>query len=125
LRANVTGVPDTRWAATTVVMSDGDADAKTSAGAPDTIWVARAPDEPKLNWTDVPGCRRWKLVASWVNVSVSDDAADTVIEPDNRGGAVEVVVGVEDELEQAAVTTATAHSAARTARRLDGRLMRG
>jgi hypothetical protein len=34
-------------------MSAGDADAKTSAGAPDTIWVARAPEEPKLNLTVV------------------------------------------------------------------------
>jgi hypothetical protein len=36
-------------------MSDGDADANTSAGAPEVIWVASAPDDPKLKVTDVDG----------------------------------------------------------------------
>ena len=57
LRANVTGVPNTSPAFCTVAMSDGEADANTSAGAPWVIWVANVPDEPKLNPMSVPGAR--------------------------------------------------------------------
>jgi hypothetical protein len=92
-------------------MSDGDAEANTSAGAPETIWVARAPEDPKLNVTDVPGCRTRKPVASWVNVPVSDEAADTVIDPDNRADVVDAVVAVDVDVEHAAVATATATTA--------------
>jgi hypothetical protein len=86
-------------------MSDGDADANTSTGAPDTIWVARAPDDPKLKLMDVAGWRTRKPAASSVNVAVSEDAADTVTEPDRRALVVDVVVADVDEVEHAAVTT--------------------
>jgi hypothetical protein len=86
-------------------MSDGEAEAKTSAGAPETIWVARAPDDPKLNVTVVPGCNRRNPVASWVKVPVREDAADTVIDPAS-GAPVVVVVPAEVELEHAAVASA-------------------
>jgi hypothetical protein len=98
-------------------MSDGDADAKTSAGAPATIWVARAPDDPKFIATDVPGCRCSKLVASWVNVWESEDAADTVMAPVSRGIVeVELVVEVvlpDVELEQALAAAASTARAVR------------
>jgi hypothetical protein len=105
-------------------MSDGDADAKTSAGAPDTIWVARAPDDPKLNVTVVPGCSRWNPVASWVKVPVRDEAADTVIDPESDAPVV-VVVPSEDELEQAAATNARTPVATIAHRRATGRRVTG
>jgi hypothetical protein len=105
-------------------MSDGDADAKTSAGAPETIWVARAPDDPKLNATDVPGCRCSKFVASWVNVWVSEDAAETVRAPVSRG-VVDVVVDEAVEPEHAVVSTADTIRAVRAYLRAGADLMTG
>src|SRR5450755_805600 len=86
-------------------MSSTEAEAKTSAGAPCRIWVARAPDDPKLNAAVAPGWMAWNADPSWSNAPVSDEAADTVIDPDSR---VEVVV-VEElaELPQAAPTIET------------------
>jgi len=69
--------------------------------------VASAPDDPKLNATVVPGWRRRKPAASWLKAPLSDDAADTVIDPDSRGPGVVVVVAVADEEEHAAVASAT------------------
>jgi hypothetical protein len=105
-------------------MSDGEAEAKTSAGAPDTIWVARAPDDPKLNVTVVPGCSRRKPVASWVKVPVREDAAETVIDPAS-GAPVVVVVPAEDELEHAAVASARTPNAATAHLREIVRVMTG
>jgi hypothetical protein len=106
-------------------MSDGEAEANTSAGAPDTIWVASAPDEPKLKAIEVPGWTWWKLEASWVNVPVRDDAADTVMDPDSGAPVVDVVVdvvAVEDEDEHAAAIIARTATAAMAQLRPAGRL---
>jgi len=59
----------------------GAAEAKTSAGAPLVIWVARVELAPKLNLTVSPGWASWNCLPSWVKVSFSDDAAKTVIVP--------------------------------------------
>ena len=123
LRAKITGWPMMSPACCTVAMSPGEAEAKTSAGAPCWICVARAPDDPKLKAMVVPGCFAWKDVSSWPKAPVSDEAADTVIEPVRA--AVVVVVGELEELPQAVATRATAATAA-AARllALDGRIMR-
>src|SRR5215475_9404904 len=47
--------PDASPAETSVSMFFGEADAKTSAGAPEVIWVARPELGPKLNFTVSPG----------------------------------------------------------------------
>ena len=57
------------------------ADANTSAGAPCSICNSSAPDEPKLNVTVVPLYFFSKAVPIVVKPSVSEAAADTVIEP--------------------------------------------
>jgi len=59
-----------------------------------------------------------------VNVAVSEEAADTVMEPDNRG-VVDVELPEEVELEQAVPTTATVARAARAHLRPDPDLMAG
>ena len=62
----------------TVFIVAGLAAAKTSAGAPALIWVARVALEPKLKVTLLPD-RPSKSVPIWVNASVSEAAANTVI----------------------------------------------
>jgi len=57
-------------------------------------------------------------------VAVSEEAADTVMEPDNRG-VVDVELPEEVELEQAVPTTATVARAARAHLRPDPDLMAG
>ena len=90
LRAKITGVPSMSPDFCTVCMSPGEAEANTSAGAPCWIWVASVPDEPKLKATVVAGWMDRNVVASWVNAAVSEDAAETVIDPvrsdPDRGG---------------------------------------
>src|SRR5215472_11553263 len=80
LTANVTGdlaLPGlTTWS-----MFLGAAEANTSAGAPWLIWLARVELAPKLNVTFVPGWAASNWWPSVVNVSVSDAAANTVIDP--------------------------------------------
>jgi hypothetical protein len=60
-----------------------------------------------------------------VNVSVSDEAADTVIDPDSRGLDVDVVVAAVVDVEHAVAATATMDRATRANVRLIGRLMSG
>src|SRR5262249_5079410 len=72
---------DASPAETTSCMFVGDAEANTSAGAPLVIWVARPELGPKLNLTVSPGWAVWNCFPSWVKVSVSDAAANTVIVP--------------------------------------------
>src|SRR4249919_350274 len=59
------------------------AEAKTSAGAPDVICIASAELAAKLNVTFTPGLSVSNCRPSVVNDSVSDAAANTVIDPDN------------------------------------------
>src|SRR5215468_9826909 len=71
----------------------GEAEANTSAGAPLVIWVASVELAPKLNVTLVPGLAAsncWPMV---VNASFSDEAANTVIDPDRA--AEDVAAGAE------------------------------
>src|SRR5215469_8162660 len=82
---------DASPALTTVCMFFGAAEAKTSAGAPLVIWVARVELAPKLNLTVSPGWASWNCLPSWVKVSFSDDAAKTVIVP--AGKAVLAAAG--------------------------------
>ena len=63
------------------------ADANTSAGAPEVICVASAELAAKLNVTFTPGLAASNCLPSVVNDSVSDAAANTVIDPDNDGDA--------------------------------------
>ena len=51
------------------------------------IWVASAELAPKLNVTFTPGWAASNCLPSGVNVPVSDDAANTVIDPDSDGDA--------------------------------------
>jgi len=64
----------------------GDAEAKTSAGAPEVIWVARPELAPKLNVTFTPGCAASNRLPIAVNASFSEAAANTVIDPDSAAG---------------------------------------
>ena len=57
------------------------AEANTSAGAPDVIWVASAELPAKLKVTVVPGFAASKALPIAVNDSFSDAAANTVIDP--------------------------------------------
>src|SRR5262245_26342509 len=69
------------------------ADAKLSAGAPSWICLASVLEESKLNFTSVtPGLAFLKSSPIFLNGSVSDAAADTVIAP---VAAPPVVPGVE------------------------------
>src|SRR6266550_3162017 len=78
LLANSWGAPSDMPAFVTFAMLSSSADAKTSAGAPLTIWVASVDDDPKLNvkWADGSVFR--KSPPSWLNASVSDEPAKTV-----------------------------------------------
>ena len=67
--------------AVTVFIVAGLAAAKTSAGAPCTIWVARVALDPKLKVTLLPGFLASKSLPIWVNASVSEAAARTVMAP--------------------------------------------
>ena len=74
-------------AATTVSMFVVLADAKTSAGAPEVIWLTRAELPAKLKVTFTPG---WAASNCWprvVNDSVSEAAASTVRSPEIDGEA--------------------------------------
>src|SRR5512132_1639071 len=72
------------------------AEAKTSAGAPDVICIASAELAAKLSVTFTPGLALSNCWPSVVNASVSDAAANTVIDPDNDGDA-EVGLAALDE----------------------------
>jgi len=83
---------DAAAALVTCAIVVGLAEAKTSAGAPCVIWVARPELDPKLNTTRVPGWARWNWRPSVVNDSLSDAAAKTVIVPE---GAVDPALDVD------------------------------
>src|SRR5215472_6629830 len=104
----------------------GAAEAKTSAGAPLVIWVARVELAPKLNLTVSPGWASWNCFPSWVKVSFSDDAANTVIVP---AGKAEPPAAAGDELvplgadvglllEQPAAVSAASAATVRAKRRM-------
>ena len=95
LLANVTGL-DASPAVTTCCMFAGAAEANTSAGAPLTIWVARAELAPKLKVTFTPGWAASNCFPSWVKVPRSEDAAKTVIEPDSDGDAEAELLALAD-----------------------------
>ena len=78
---------DAAPAATTWSMFLALAEANTSAGAPEVIWVARAELAAKLKVTFTPG---WAASNCWPSVvkdSVSDAAARTVMSPESEGDA--------------------------------------
>jgi len=94
----------------------GDAEAKTSAGAPLVIWVDSPELGPKLNFTVSPLWAASNCLPSWVKAPVSDDAANTVIVP-VAGAELPALDGeLELLLEQPAAATA-ASPAAMTAKR--------
>src|SRR4029450_10060986 len=62
-------------------------EAKPPAGAPDVICIASAELAAKLNVTFTPGLAVSNCWPNVVNDSVSDAAANTVIDPDNDGDA--------------------------------------
>src|SRR5918996_745189 len=81
LRANVAGSASGGSASTTWVMLATLAEANTSAGAPARI-CSRSDDEPaKLSSTLTPGYSSSSRSASSPKASVSDAAANTVIDP--------------------------------------------
>ena len=68
------------------------AEAKTSAGAPWLIWVARSEDPAKLSVTVVPGCAASNSSASAVKGALRDAAAKTVtVLPASPAGAAQPV----------------------------------
>src|SRR5216683_3350105 len=71
------------------------AEANRSAGAPAMIWVAKVELAPKLNVTLTPGWAASNCVPSFVKDPVSDDAANTVIDPDNADADGELLALVE------------------------------
>jgi hypothetical protein len=75
----------------------GDAEAKTSAGAPLVIWASRPELGPKLNFTVSPGWAVSNCFPSWVKLPVSDAAANTVIVPVDADAEL-FALGVELEL---------------------------
>lgn len=79
--ANVLGASVIVLVSVTCFMFAGAAEANTSAGAPWLSCWASAELPPKLNLTFVPGWAASKSSPSWVNVSVSDAAANTVTSP--------------------------------------------
>src|SRR4029453_13941528 len=66
----------------TVLIVAGLAAAKTSIGAPSSIWVASVALEPKLKITVVPGFVASNCLPMSVKASVNDAAAATVIVSD-------------------------------------------
>src|SRR5690348_12635651 len=109
---------DASPAETTPCMLVGDAEAKTSAGAPLVIWASRPELGPKLNFTVSPLCAASNCFPSCVKVPVSDAAANTVIVP-VAGAELVVVLGAELELlEQPATATATKPPAITAKRRI-------
>src|SRR5215467_263089 len=86
---------DASPALTTASMFLGDAEANTSAGAPLVIWVDRPELGPKLNFTVSPGWAVSNCFPSWVKVSVSDAAANTVMD---TGAAEGLALGELPEL---------------------------
>ena len=98
----------------------GAAEANTSAGAPWLICWASAELPAKLNITFTPGCAASKSLPSWVNVPVSDAAANTVTVPDTEAPcwttADGEAAGVSSP-QPARVSAATAASAASAVRR--------
>jgi hypothetical protein len=58
------------------------------------IWVARAELAAKLNVTFTPGCAASNCWPSVVKASFSDEAANTVMDPDSAGDEEVLAVGV-------------------------------
>src|SRR5580765_5310289 len=123
-----------RLAAVTWSMFFWLAEAKTSAGAPPTMLVARPELGPKLKTTLVPGWADSNWVPRVVNASLSEAAANTVTVPDTAAAedvveeVVEVVVllAPESPLEpHAVVASAVARTAAAARWRYGIRVMSG
>ena len=85
LRANTEAVPASSPLSPTTLIWVWLALAKTSAGAPCTIWVARVSEPPKLKRT-VTSLALEKVSPMLVKASLSEAAAKTVIEPLSRAG---------------------------------------
>src|SRR5215475_6801158 len=107
---------DASPAVTTWSMFAGAAEANTSAGAPLVICSARPELGPKLNFTVSPGWAASNCFPSWVKLSVSDAAANTVIVPVDGDAGLAVDEFPEPLLEQPAAATA-ASAAAMTVKR--------
>ncbi len=73
-------------------MFDVFAEANTSAGAPARICSRRADEAPKFSSTEAPGLAPSNAVATSSKASVSEAAANTVIEPDTVSSAGASVV---------------------------------
>jgi hypothetical protein len=91
------------------------AEANTSAGAPELIWVARAELAAKLNVTFVPGFAASNCFPSSVNDSVSEAAANTVMSPDIVDVVVPLALGVEPDPELALLSVLDPHPASPSA----------
>src|SRR5215471_5693759 len=108
---------DASPAETTSCMFFGDAEAKTSAGAPLVISVARPELGPKLNFTVSPLCAASNCFPICVKAPVSDAAAKTVIVP--VAGELLVELGeLELLLEQPATATAVNAAMVKAKRRM-------
>ena len=81
LRAKILGAATTLPDRTSRSCDARSAEAKTSAGAPASICATSAEVEPKFVRTRTPGFAMRNAATRSVNASVSDDAADTVIDP--------------------------------------------
>ena len=111
---------DASPAETTDCMLAGAAEANTSAGAPLVIWSARPELGPKLNLTVSPEWAASNCFPSWVNVPISEAAANTVIDPVDPDGEL---LEPDDELpelplEQPAAATAITPTAIMAKRRI-------
>src|SRR5215471_2966204 len=108
---------DASPALTTASMFLGDAEANTSAGAPLVIWVDRPELGPKLNFTVSPGWAVSNCFPSWLKVSVSDAAANTVMVTGAGELPAPDELPVVPLLEQPAAVAATSPAAIRVKRR--------
>src|SRR6478752_1399651 len=83
--AKLAGAPSISSASVSLVMFLVSAEAKTSAGAPWVICVARSEDPAKFSVILVPGFLASKSLAILVKVAFSEAAAKTVAAPESFG----------------------------------------
>ena len=99
------GVPLSNLASVTLFMVASSAAAKTSTGAPAMICCASVDDAAKLMVTFTSGCNFRKAALISVKAPCSEDAADTVRDPDSESVDPAVEEVVEDEPQAGANTS--------------------
>src|SRR5258705_1505891 len=89
LLTKAAGAPSVSFASTTFCMLVSSADANTSAVAPLLICVSSGDDDPKLKTYWVPGFFSLSSSPAFLNASVSDEPANTVMLPASGTGVTD------------------------------------